>query len=93
MSYYTDTVQFCDFNIAVVNLKPALKLKECVYLELMKLEINTDADEKGIMVAHTCMFASFVCLINQGRTDIYILRLPEIYCNPGLLLYQGSILS
>lgn len=73
------TPQFCDFNIAVVNLKPALKLKECVYLELMKLEINIDADEKGIMVASTRMFANFVCLINQGRTDIYIFRLPKIY--------------
>lgn len=45
----------------------------------MKLEINIDANEKGIMVAHTRVFANFVCLINQGRTDTYILRLPKIY--------------
>lgn len=79
MSYYSDTIRFCDFNIAVVNLKPALKLKECVYLEPMKLEINTDADEKGIMVACTRTFANFVCLINQRQRDIYIFRLPKIY--------------
>lgn len=79
MSYYSDSTQFCDFNIAIVNLKPALKLKECVYLERMKLEINIDADEKDIMVACTLMFANFMCLINQGRTDIYIFRLPKIH--------------
>ena len=66
MSYYSGTTRFGGFNLAVVNLKPALKLKECVYLEPMKLEINFDGDEKGIMVAHTRMFANFVCLVNQG---------------------------
>lgn len=32
----------------------------------MKPEINIDADEKGIMVARTLMFANSVSLINQG---------------------------
>ena len=79
MSYYSYTTQFCDFNIAVVNLKPAVKLKECVYLEPMKLETNIEADGKGVIVARTCMFANFVCLINQRRTDTYVFRLPQIH--------------
>lgn len=47
----------------------------------MKPEINTDAHEKGIMVAHARVFANFVCLVNQGQTDNYVLRLPKIHCS------------
>lgn len=47
----------------------------------MKPELNTDAHGKGIMAAHARVFANFVSLVNQGQTDIYILRLPKIHCS------------
>lgn len=83
MSHYGDTTQFCECNTVVVNLKPALKLYECVYLAPLKPEINTDAHEKGIMAAHARVFANFVRLVNRGQTDTYIPGLPIEY-NPSL---------
>lgn len=60
MSHYGDTAQFCECNTAVVNLKPALKVYECVDLAPLKPEMNTDEHEKGTMVGHARVFDNSV---------------------------------
>lgn len=59
MSSSSDTVQLCDFNRAVV--KPETSL-ECVYLKPVKLELNTDADEKGVYSSMVLVCLLTVCV-------------------------------